>query len=177
VSVDLFSVQLFEEAKRLLEKYQESHEKPRAYLHAALVLGMCSLEGHVNSICEEFLVREDLSPWEESILAERNVDFHDGEFTVGNRLKIQRLEDRLLFLHKRFSNNPIDRSGITWNSFLEAVDLRNKLVHPKDAMTIQEDQVKRALLAVVGILDSLFFALYKQGYPAAKRGLQSTMSF
>ena len=54
---DVFANQLLEEAKRFLEKANDSSSDlaaEAAYLHAALTLSFCALEAHVNSIGEEF---------------------------------------------------------------------------------------------------------------------------
>src|SRR4030042_1496324 len=53
--IDIFASELFEEAKRFLEKAREDENKEgqKAYLHAALLLGMSSLEAHINAISEE----------------------------------------------------------------------------------------------------------------------------
>jgi len=177
MSVDSFSVLLLEEAKRFMEKYQESGERPQGYLHASLLLGMCSLEAHVNGICEDFLVRQDLAPWDRSVLEERSVEMIDGEFRLTERFKMQRLEDRILFLCKRFSVTPLDRSSTVWTGFKEASLLRNRLVHPKEVVELKQEQVVRALGAILAMLEFLFLALYKQPHPAGKRGVQSTLTF
>ena len=50
--IDAFATELFEEAKRFLEKAKEAvnAESERAFLHAALLLGISSLEAHINAI-------------------------------------------------------------------------------------------------------------------------------
>ncbi len=52
--IDAFATELFEEAKRFLEKAKEAdnEEGKKAFLHAALLVGMSSLEAHINAICE-----------------------------------------------------------------------------------------------------------------------------
>lgn len=46
--IDVFASELFEEAKRFLEKAEDPNveEGQKAFLHAALLLGMSSLEAH-----------------------------------------------------------------------------------------------------------------------------------
>src|SRR5437867_1022594 len=103
--VDDFASRLLEEAKRFHEKARDEvdGDGKQAYLHAAIVLACCSLEAHINSIAEDFLVRTDLSVLERSILAEREYRLEDGEFTITDALKIHRLTDRIEFIYRRFS--------------------------------------------------------------------------
>lgn len=51
--------QLFEEAKAFLEKFYSNREDAAAvaYLHAALLLGYCALEAHVNNVAADFADR------------------------------------------------------------------------------------------------------------------------
>lgn len=102
---DVFAIQLLEEAKRFLEKASEGGEPvaEAAYLHAALMLSFCALEAQVNSIGEEFSIRTDLSAHEQGIILERNVKLENGEFKLQSNLKMARLEDRIEFLHTKFS--------------------------------------------------------------------------
>jgi hypothetical protein len=95
------------------------------------MLGFAAFEAHVNAIADDFLTREDLNPHERGLLAEHAVELVDGEFQEKASLRIQRLEDRLLFLCRRFSKTPIDLTASPWGEFIEATDLRNKLTHPK----------------------------------------------
>ena len=175
-NIDDFATLLFDEAKRFLEKFDEHRDTP-AYLHAAVNLGVCSLEAHVNGIAEEFLTRPELSVWDKSLLAERTVEFGDGEFRVTKRLKMYRLEDRILFLCKRFSRRPIERSSPTWGRLLSAIRLRNELTHPKGPVEITRDEVAQALRAILEILDHCYRALYKRDYPTKELDLQSSLDF
>jgi hypothetical protein len=106
-----FAADLLEEAKRFLEKASDgsSDNGTKAFLHAALMLGFAAFEAHINAIADDFLSRSDLSPHERGVLSEKAVELVHGEFQVKNTLKIQRLEDKVLFLSQRFSKTPIDR--------------------------------------------------------------------
>src|SRR6266849_4061023 len=131
-SFDEFSRQLLEEAKRFLEKAKAAGDRGRsAYLHAAMTLGICALEAHVNSVCDDFLTRRDLSVLDRSILSERNYQLQDGEFKITERLKMYRLEDRMEFLFSRFSRSPLDKQSSWWGQLQAAFLARNSLSHPK----------------------------------------------
>lgn len=179
-ALPIFASSLLEEAKRYLEKagvVSESAEKA-AYLHAALLLGFASFEAHVNAIADDFLVREDLYPHERGILAEHDVDLVYGEFKEKQTFKMHRLEDRVLFLCRRFSKKPFDRSASYWSEFVNATKLRNKLTHPKsDPPEIAEAAVRRALVAIVETLNGMYLSVYRRKFPAHSRGVTSKMTF
>lgn len=176
--IDLFANQLLEEAKSLFEKARlAANPKIKdSFLHAALNLGFCALEAHVNSIAEDFLTLSDLTPQESSILAEKKAELIDGQFKLTNKLQIYRLEDRLLFLCRRFSKKgPLDKKAVYWGQFRTAQDLRNRLTHPKAPSGITEKSVEQALYAIIQLLDAVFKRIYGKRFPGLKRGLQSTI--
>src|ERR1035438_8709687 len=132
-------------------------EAKRAFIHAALLLGFASFEAHVNAIADDFLATSDLDPHERGLLPEHVVELADGEFKERPSLKIQRLEDRVLFLGKRFSKTPIDRAASYWGDFAEATRLRNNLTHPKSTtIIIGEAAAKRSLMAIIELLNHLY---------------------
>ncbi len=179
-AVDEISGVLLEEAKRFLEKAQSemSVDGKAAYLHAALNLGFCSLEAHVNAIADDFLTRKDLSLTDRSILTEKDIQLSHGEFVIEKaKLKIYRLDDRIQFLYRRFSGKSIDRSSSWWSDLQSAQLLRNKLAHPKDAPVIDERSVSRGLQAIIDVVAVLYKGIYKRKFPAGSRGLQSSLSF
>lgn len=179
-ALDAFASTLLEEAKYFLEKavQAENDEANKAYLHSALLLDFAAFEAHVNAIADDFLARGDLQPHERGLLAEHVVELIDGEFREKNALKIQRIEDRVLFLCRRFSNKPIDRQASYWSDFVEAARLRNSLTHPKsDPPSVGEKAVRRALSSVIELLNVMYFSIYKKKLPAYRRGLSSKLQF
>lgn len=177
--VDEFSRNLLEEAKRFLEKAGEENESQGqlAYLHASLVLGFSALEAHVNSIADDFLVREDQPLLHRSILSERDFKLEKGRFELTNQLKMYRLEDRIQFLYRTYSGEPLDRNSAWWAELKAGIDLRNKLVHPKDPPQVSVAAVEKALQSVVDALNALYEGVYRVSYPAAKLQLSSRLSF
>jgi hypothetical protein len=180
-ALDAFASTLLEEAKRYLEKASESADQPTkdAYLHSALLLGFAAFEAHVNAIADDFLSNDDLHPCERGLLAEQSVELSDGKFEVNKKtLKMQRLEDRIQFLCRRFSKKPIDRKEPYWSQFVEALRLRNSLTHPKEALpTVSEAAVRRGLTALIELLNVMYMSLYRKGLPAYKRGTSSRLNF
>ena len=176
--IDAFAKQLLEEAKGFLEKARGAAvaKSKEAYLHAALNLGFCALEAHLNAIAEDFLTLSNLSLHERSILSERKVELEHGEFRITNQLQVYRLEDRLLFLCTRFSKkSPLNRKAAYWGQFKEALDLRNDLTHPKTPAPVTDRSIERALLAILQILDVTYQRIYGRKYPGRKRALTSSM--
>jgi len=178
--IDLFANQLLEEAKRFLEKAVEAPDDvaKSAYLHACLLLSFCALEAHVNAIADEFSRQTDLSAHERGILLEREVRLDEGEFTVTTSLRMTKLEDRIEFLHMKFSGKKIDRASTSWRGQLSAaINLRNRLTHVRDVPAISEADVTRAVEAVISTLSALYQAIYSSKFPPAARGLTSKLSF
>jgi hypothetical protein len=177
--IDEFARSLLEEAKRFFEKTDEHGDAVAntANLHAALMLAFCSLEAHVNAISDDFVARPGMSIHDKSVLLEREVRLDKGEFTLTSALKMVRLEDRIQFLHVRFSGMPLDRSQAWWTQLSEAIALRNQLIHPKEVLEIKPEAVARAIRAVIETIDALYQAIYKRPFPAAARGLNSALAF
>ena len=177
---DQFALLLFEEAKRFLEKSYEEKNAPDkvAYCHAALLLGYGALEAHINCISEDFIGRSDLSVLDNSILQERDFELDKGEFSLTTHKKIFRLEERIEYLHRRFSGSGIDKNSSWWGQFKRGLQLRNSLTHPKgNAAEINEAAVGDILKAVIELIDTMYQAIYKKSYPWKRQGLDSKLNF
>jgi len=177
--IDQFASLLFEEAKRFLELSlsHNTEEGRTAYLHAALSIGVSSLEAHLNAISEEMLLKRDLSILDRSILTELDYSLKNGEYILTNNLKIYRILERYEFLHNRFGRLKLDKNQNWWSKLSNALEARNNLIHPKKNIKITEEIVKSALEGILNALDSIYFSLYKKKYPSIRRKLQSKMVF
>jgi len=175
---DAFSGELLEESKRFLEKAVESTNSSakKAYMHASLMLSLSALEARVNSIAEEQNRRTDLSIQERGLLLEKEVYLDKGEFTLTDKLKMWRLDERIEFLCVRNSGKPLDKTT-WWGQLTDAIRLRNDLTHPKGVPSVTEPSVTKALEAVIATLDALSLAVYGKRYPAARRGLAAKVQF
>jgi hypothetical protein len=127
-------------------------------------------------VCEEFSTRSELSAHEKALLLERDVKLLGGEFKSSG-LKMYRLEERLTFLHRRFSGSSFDKNAPWWAALNAATDMRNKLTHPKGIHALTVAGVRSAISAIIDTVDALYRAVYKKKFPAAARGLQSRLSF
>lgn len=176
--IDIFATLLLEEAKRFLENANSTDDAVRrdACLHAALMLGFSSLEAHVNAICEELAIRPEFSVHERAFLLEQEARLENGQFKL-NGLKMTRLEDRITFLHRHFSGQPLDKQANWWSALGTSIKLRNKLTHPKGIPQITIASVKSAVSSIVDAIDSLYQTIYKKPFPAASRALHSRLSF
>jgi len=183
---DRAACQYLEEAKRFLELATkwggDGGDGESAALHAALILAVSSLEAHVNAIAEEFAAHRtsELTLLELSILSEKDIDFtKDGDFVLSAKLKMYRLTDRILFVYRRFSRDraPYDRAKTSWSDLCSGLRLRNALVHSRDELDLDPDDVARLIEAVVDTVDTLFRGIYGKPLPGVKRGLDSRLGF
>jgi len=177
--IDELSSQLWEQAKQFSEKAKaEADPKGQAaYRNAALMLGFCALEAHLNALAEESAMRTGLGVLEKSILTERDVALDAGKFTVTNRLKIYRLEDRLEFLFVNFARGGVPKGEKWWAQVKEGIRLRNELVHPKAGFALTEAALERNLLAILECLNALYLGIYRKRFPSYQRGLDSQLTF
>lgn len=181
---DSFAIQLLEESKALLEKARSSEEtSQRTYLHSSLLLAISALEAEINSICDELLVPphdRNYSPHEQGLLLEKEVQFDKGEFVLSNSLKISRISDRIEFLYFKYKGKSTGEKlngNVQWYADLkQSIDLRNKLVHPKEHIDITINQVEKTVQAVITAIDELYNAVYKKNFPSAALALSSRIS-
>jgi hypothetical protein len=93
-------------------------------------------------------------------------------------LRMAKLEDRIEFLHAKFSGRPVDRSSGWWGQLTAATHLRNQLTHAKgDMPQIGQSAVSSAIGAIIQALQTLYDGIYKRNFPLANRGLQSRLTF
>lgn len=172
-----FASSLLEEAKRFLERADQSTDKTAqtAYLHAALMLAFCALEAHINVVSDEVAQWSDVTEHERAVLLEKEIKLKDGEFVLNNKLQMFRIMDRLFVLHR------IAKGGVQpgqWQQNLSgALDLRNKLTHPKVVPAITVAAIKSAVMAVIETLDALYLAVYRRRFPVANRKLIPKLDF
>jgi hypothetical protein len=118
-----------------------------------------------------------LSTHEKGMLLERGVRLENGEFQLQTSLKVARLEERIEFVHAKFSGKPLDRASSWWSQLSAAMDLRNQLTHAKTVPIVTDAAVGNAIRAIVDALDVLYQSIYKRPFPSAGLGLQSRLTF
>ena len=124
---DFFGEMLFEEAKLYLEvaKSEEGSENQIASLHASLLLSMSALEAYVNAVSEELVSTFDLNIYEKSVLSEKAIELNDGIPQLSNRLKMQRLIDRIVLIYAKYSSKELSGDEEWCSDLKQAINLRN----------------------------------------------------
>jgi hypothetical protein len=176
-TADDFATLLFEEAKAFLGRYRSHKDEDAvvAYLHAALLLGYCALEAHINNVAADFADRTEFNLLERSILQERDVTLKNGQFEITQTLKMFRLEERFEFLYRRFKTQPLNKAEPWWGLLKAGLDIRNAITHPRAHVIVTEKEVTDSLNAVLEAIDALFQAVYKKPYPGKGRQLDSIL--
>lgn len=180
-NIDGFAASLFEEAKRFLElartaAVNQDEAGQAGYSHATIMLAFGALEAHVNAVADEMALQKGLSVHDKAVLLEKDVKLDDGRYKLSTALKMYRLEDRILFLHARFTSKPVDKS--TWLPALRtATGYRNSLTHPKSATEVTIKNAEDTIYAIIESLDALYLAIYKKSLPVRSLGLHSKLSF
>ena len=80
-----------------------------------------------------------------------------------------KLEDRIEFLHTKFSGKPLDRSSAWWSGLTSAIDLRNKLTHAKNVPEVTENSVRSAMQAIIDGLEILYRGFTSGAFRQAAR--------
>lgn len=175
--MDAFAAQLLEEAKWHLESAASapSDEKRAAYCHAALLVGVSALEAHLNALCEELALRPSLTVLEKSMLLEKDYQLNKGAHELSNKLKMYRLVDRLEFVFVRFTKAKTAPRDAWWSQIKKAIELRNGIVHPKEAAALSKAEVERALNAILDCLNALYLGVFRKRHPAFGRGVTSSI--
>jgi hypothetical protein len=182
IGIDAFADELFEEAKRFLEKTKEpdcKEEGQKAFLYASLLLGMVSLEAYINAISIEMVERPELSILDLSILQEKEFIFKKGKFELSSKLKMYNLMDRLEYITVNFGlpGRRLDKNDESWVKLTQGISLRNSIVHSKDNHNISNKQIEDALEGILGILEAVYMIIYNKHFPARGRHLDSKMKF
>ncbi len=170
---EAYSNELLRSAKRFLEEAKEKEGKAekQRLLRSALTHSFFFLEAQLNYLAAHFAASPEFSIVEQSLLSERDLALEKGRFVLTNKTKFYRLEDRVEFLLARFSAD-LEGSKSTWFSDLKSsVKVRNRLVHPKEAHSISETEVEKAILAVLDCLSAMYSVIFGKPFPPASLGL------
>ncbi len=181
---DKFCADLLEESKRFLEKAKElektnqpDEDGIKAFQHACLLLGVCSLEAYINGIGEEMSLSEKIPIHVRGILLEKEVRLDKGEFVLSDSLRMSRMTDRIEVLYRKYKGTEIDKSETWWPTIKSGIDLRNKITHPKEVVKISNAFLTKILQAILDCLSVLYWAVYKREFPKANLQLTSRLDF
>ncbi len=136
--------------------FRESRRRPgsgrqvRVLARVALVIGVCGkLEAQVNALSQELALRDGLSILDQSILLEKDYSLDKGVFNLTAKLKMYRLEDRVVLILKTLTARAEGNKEVWGGQVNAAIDHRNDIVHPKTVADLSEERVERALSAVL----------------------------
>ena len=125
----------------------------------------------MNYLAAHFAESPNFDLLERSILSERDVSLEKGRFTLTEKAKFFRLEERIEFLLSRFSPD-LDKTKGSWFSDLKSsIAVRNRLVHPREAHTLELIEVERAILSILDCLQALYKSIFGKDFPLASLGL------
>ena len=110
---------------------------------------------------------------EQALLLEKEISFKNGSFQLANGLKMSRLIDRIELLHYKTTGIKLNQSDTWFSALKQSINLRNKLVHPKDAIELTDRQVEIAISSVIETVNHLYQAVYKKKLPYYNLGLSS----
>lgn len=175
---DDFISQLLEESRICYEKAKSVEDgfSQDTFIHSSLLLSISTLESCINAISEELLIepyKNEYSVHEQALLLEKDVKFDKGEYRLGNGLKISKTSDRIEYLYYKFSGKKLGSTDLWYCNLKQSIDVRNKLVHPKEYVKITLKQAETALLSVIEAMNVLYLLIYKKKLPTYDRGLSS----
>jgi hypothetical protein len=170
---EAYSNELLVSAKKFLEdaKSASTPSEKQRLLRSALTHSFFFLEAQLNYLASHFSNSPDFSISEKSLLSEKEVALVKGKFSLTNKSKFYRLEDRTEFLLARFSPDLEASKGAWFSELLLSIKIRNRLVHPKEAHQISQQEVERSLLAVLDCLSAMYVAIFAKPFPPAALGL------
>jgi hypothetical protein len=178
-SVDEAFVAYIEDAKAFLD-LAESRQKEgntrgaEAFCRATLLVGFASFEAFLHSVSRDFIDsgHPDLTVQDKAFLSEKEVVVDvDGGYALSERNKFARLEERILFLYRRFSGEKFDRTKAFWSVLQLGIKLRNDVVHPRECQQLSPKTVAQTLSAILDTMNYISLGIYKRKLPIACRGL------
>lgn len=180
IGFDDFISQLLEESRICYEKAKRVEEgfSQDTFIHSSVLLSISTLESCINAISEELLIepyKNEYSIHEQALLLEKDVKFNKGEYQLGNGLRISRTSDRIEYLFYKFSGKKLGSSDLWYFNLKQSIDVRNKLVHPKEYVRITLKQAETALSSVIEAINVLYLLIYKKKLPTYNRGLSSKL--
>ncbi len=170
---EAYSNELLTSSKRFLEEARSNVSKleKQRLLRSALTHAFFFLEAQLNYLASHFSSAPQFSVVERSLLTERDIALVRGRFALTDRTKFFRLEDRIEFLLVQFSGD-LENSKGTWFSDLKSsIKVRNRLVHPREAHSLEIKEVEKSLLAVLACVSAMYSAIFGKAFPPAALGL------
>lgn len=99
-------------------------------LRAALLHACSFLEAHLNYMADHFQDSPMFTLHERGLLLEKEVVFEKGKYVLSTKLKISRIQDRIDLLLAKCANDPGGVKDGWYAALMQALSMRNSLVHP-----------------------------------------------
>ena len=135
LSEGAFVQHLFDDAKFFLKtaRFFEPRDKhkSRTFVRASVIAAFTALESMVNVYCHILAKDEDLELHELSFLLDQKLELADEGYFVVHGQRLNRLEDKIIFLRWKLLGVALDKAGPVWGQLQSARKLRNEIVHPK----------------------------------------------
>lgn len=171
MDINEFVKDLISDSKYFLDQAKDNKKEiiKLRYIRAVITTIWSALEGWINCVSSDFVLlpEEKLKLYEKAFLLEKKLLLTEkGEFKITNQDQYNRIQDKILYLLKRFGNYEVDKGSKLWNNFKTTKKLRDGLTHPKSelletkSLTIKNAEV--AIDSVVEMLKLLTKKIYKK---------------
>lgn len=145
---------------------QDSREAQRLY-RAAVFHAAGALEAFVNYIGNTLATADRFALHEIALLTDQKFGLAHGAFSILSQQEFHRLEDKLIFLMKKFGSEFDRSSNPNWAKFIEFKRLRDSLTHPRtsDDEKTPDDYdkaVSAGLSSIIELIDCLCKAVFKK---------------
>jgi len=153
--------EFFEEAKKTTDA-----RIARRYYRAAVFYTSGAMEAFVNYIADTFEKGGTFTPHEIAFLTDKNLTFSQKSWTLTEKTEYHRVEDKIRFLLSKFSPD-FDFNNQAWSSLMSLKDIRDSLIHPRNA----EDETTAAeyrkilstgLHGVISTMNSVSEAIFRK---------------
>ena len=168
-----YSKELMDCAKQFAADANSAKTKSlvQAYRRSALMHGFCFLEAELNYLAEHFEGKPMFTVHEQGVLLERDVRLKKGKFVLSDREKFYRLLERIELLLEKCAHDADSVKANWFSSLSSAIKKRNKLVHPREAHSLSDKEVKEVLQAILDGVSALYGTVLKRKYPYKNKGL------
>lgn len=147
----------------------ENSNLEQMYVRASIFAAWAAIEGWLNCIAADFLRASDKRvPLHEKALLKQKELILDptGIFILSERDKYRPLEERLIFILRRFGNYTLDKSRKLWQNFKETKKLRDAITHPKkgeiDSFHVSRGEAERTLKTIKELIRLIMKRIYNQ---------------
>jgi hypothetical protein len=153
--------EFFEEAKKATDV-----RIARRYYRAAIFYTSGAMEAFVNYIADTFEKGGTFTPHEIAFLTDKNLTFSQKKWELIEKTEYHKVEDKIRFLLKKFSPE-FDFNNQAWSSLMSLKDIRDSLIHPRNAEDETTANEYRKILStglhgVISTMNSVSVAIFKK---------------